>query len=129
MKKILLILCFLPLLGFGQVVQFMSDCVITTDSTWILPIPEAEDYNYNLGIQVEWHGLAGILDGELIIRHTMADDSLSCDYGLSEPLTAATGYVYFELYEVTSTEIQLFFDVNNITTGTVNAWAIFKRSR
>jgi hypothetical protein len=131
MKRLIFILCLLPLLNFGQAVKFMNTCVITTDSTFTIPVPEQEDYQYDLGIQVEWYGLAGTLDGEIILKHTMAGDTITCEYGtdMNELWDSATGYTYFELYEVTATSIQLFFDINSITTGTVNAWVIYKRKR
>jgi hypothetical protein len=131
MKRLIFILCLLPLLNFGQAVRFMNTCVITTDSTFTIPIPEQEDYQYDLGIEVRWYDLAGTLDGEIILKHTMVTDSTSCIYDtdMKEAWDSATGYCYFEIYDVTSTSIQLFFDINSITSGTVNSWVIYKRKR
>jgi len=119
MKTLFLILLMsIGLIAFSQTIILESGYTITTvDNYWKIDIPAYEDMLYDAGIQIRWLGLTGVLDGTVSIQHGLEGDTLRCDYGMNQDLNTANGYSYFELWEVTATDLYVNFDRNNITGG------------
>jgi len=131
MKKIiLLVFIILPFFLKSQTIQIASDVPVpAADSIFAtLSLSDNNDRQYDVQIVVEWYGLTGTLDGRIVVYHSIVD-SLKVQYATDvyTDLNTTTGSDSYELWSVTANKIYLKCDVNNLTAGTINAWATYKR--
>ena len=136
MKKLLLLLMFIPLIGFGQYtypgVQFVTLDTMDVDTTFPLVISS----NYAGEIYIKWGDLTGTLDGIIKIQASSSDSGLYvedyCWMGTTETdyidtIQSAYGYTRFTFDEMPMTKIRVLWDVNSITDGWLQGFIILRK--
>ncbi len=121
--------------SFGQTFTVINDLTMPTKDTVMATInlPDLEEYQYDVGVTVEWYGAAGTLNGQINIQRSIVD-SLKVTMDTATyyiDIDAANSYGYIKVSDVTANKLYLKLDLNSLTagTGTINAWATVKRKR
>jgi len=111
-----------------QPIQIVEDYDSSDGSVnWDIVVPNEPDLYFDMSIQVNYTGLAGVLNGTLIVYQSSDGVNFVAYGGMTHNLTATPGSAIFELTSLLVPHYRIALTVGGITGGTFNAYKVLKR--
>ena len=97
--------------------------ITTTDTSWVFDVSA----DYTGGIQVDYSGLTGTLDGTLAIQQSYNGVTFATMGIDSHTMSGASGTAIFEFEYLVAEKLKIVFTRNSITGGKISVNARFIR--